>query len=805
MTSEFSGPTHGLFRGLGPGSRIAGYLIEEQIGTGGMAVVFRARDEVLGRLAAVKVITPSLAGDEEFRARFLRESRAAAAVRSLHIIPVFGAGEADGLLYIATQFVAGGDLARLLRGSGGRLSPERTASIVAQVASALDAAHAAGLVHRDVKLQNILIDAMPERPEHVYLSDFGLSKKMSSTGLTASGEFLGTPDYCAPEQIRSTSVDGRTDQYALGCVAFALLTGTAPFHREDTVGTLFAHLQDAVPSAAGLRPDLPAAVDGVIARALAKSPEDRYSHCAEFAAALREVLVPDHPATIVYSKSPGASAPAVSGDQPTPERPPASLAQSPPEPPALSRDPEPDTVTLLPGPHPRATPQPLQAPPATDGLQPVHGSDHPVPTPSTPATDSPAAIGEGAAYAHTVTSRNGSAASAKGTADQMHGRGRQRGKATVIWAASGAALVLIAGVAAAVGFHVLPPRPGPASQPSPHLTDSQTSSRPTGSEAASHAVASTAKPQPNNGAVTISRVLTGGNYGFVQPRDIAVDGADIWVINYGGASVTELNASDGSWIRTLSGGNYGFSVPDAITADGASVWVTNAEGNSVTELSASDGSWIRTLTGGNYAFNHPNGIAADGTDIWVSNTDSVTELNASDGSWIRTLTGGNYGFDLPDGIAVAGTHLWVTNWGGVSVTELNASDGSWIRTLTGGNYAFNHPGAIVADGTHLWVTNWAGASVTELNASDGNWIRTLSGSSYGFRDPTFIATDGTHIWVTDYGAHSVTELNASDGRLIRTLNSGNGFNGPWGIAVADSIHIWVADISNTSVTELNIG
>jgi serine/threonine protein kinase len=219
MTSDFARQAFGSFGRLGPGRRIAGYLIEEQIGAGGMAVVFRARDEVLGRPAAVKVIAPSMADDEEFRARFLRESRAAAAIDSPYIVPVYAAGEAAGLLYIATRFVPGGDLAGVLRRAGGRLAPDRAAAFVAQVASALDAAHAAGLVHRDVKPANVLVDSGQGRQEHAYLSDFGLSKETQSTHLTATGQFLGTPDYSAPEQISGDHIDGRADQYSLGCVA----------------------------------------------------------------------------------------------------------------------------------------------------------------------------------------------------------------------------------------------------------------------------------------------------------------------------------------------------------------------------------------------------------------------------------------------------------------------------------------------------------------------------------------------------------------------------------------------------------
>ena len=291
MSSEFSAQQYAAMARLVPGSQLAGYVIEEQVGAGGMAVVFRARDSVLGRLAALKVLSPALAADQAFRVRFLRESRAVASVEEPHIIPVYGAGDADGVLYIATKFVSGGDLADVLQRAGGVLEPPRAAMFIEQVAAALDAAHAAGLVHRDVKPGNVLVDVVQGRGEHAYLSDFGLSKPaMAATGLTATGTFLGTPDYAPPEQIQGQPVDGRGDQYSLACMAFALLTGNLPFHRQETMATLFAHLNDPVPPLSRFRGDLPPGTDAVLARGLAKEARDRYARCGEFATALRAAL-----------------------------------------------------------------------------------------------------------------------------------------------------------------------------------------------------------------------------------------------------------------------------------------------------------------------------------------------------------------------------------------------------------------------------------------------------------------------------------------------------------------------------------
>jgi serine/threonine protein kinase len=290
MADDSSRHADGLLRMLAPGSRVAGYLLESQIGAGGMAVVFRARDERLSRMVALKVLAPGLAADDAFRQRFIRESRAAAAVDDPHIIPVYEAGEADGVLFIAMRLVVGGDLRSVMLREG-PLPANRAAALLSPVASALDAAHGAGLVHRDVKPANVLVDARPGRPEHVYLSDFGLSKRAAmAAGLTGSGQFMGTAEYAAPEQINGRPVDGQADQYALACVAFEALTGAAPYARPEPMAVLWAHLSEPPPSLAMRRPDLPGGVDRIMARAMAKEPHHRYESCLEFTDELRAAL-----------------------------------------------------------------------------------------------------------------------------------------------------------------------------------------------------------------------------------------------------------------------------------------------------------------------------------------------------------------------------------------------------------------------------------------------------------------------------------------------------------------------------------
>jgi serine/threonine-protein kinase len=271
------------------GTELAGYRIEALLSRGGMADVYRAVDSRLGRRVALKLLAPDLAGDERFRERFLRESRLAASLDHPNVIPIYEAGEAEGLLYIAMRFVEGSDL-RTLLAQEGPLEPVRTFSLLAPVAEALDAAHARGLVHRDVKPGNVLITSEGGR-EHVYLSDFGLTKQASSeSGVTETGQFVGTADYVAPEQIDGRPVDARSDQYSLGCVLHECLTGEPPFHSDRLMAVLWAHMTNEPAAASARNSELPAAIDPVIARALAKDPSERYGSCRELLEAARLAL-----------------------------------------------------------------------------------------------------------------------------------------------------------------------------------------------------------------------------------------------------------------------------------------------------------------------------------------------------------------------------------------------------------------------------------------------------------------------------------------------------------------------------------
>jgi DNA-binding beta-propeller fold protein YncE len=267
------------------GTELAGYRLEAMIGRGGMGVVYRAHDLALDRDVALKLLVPELAEDVSFRERFLRESRLAASLEHPNVVPIHDAGEVDGQLYIAMRLVEGTDLKAMLR--DGPIEPREALDIVEQIADALDAAHARGLVHRDVKPSNVLVTGQG----HVYLADFGLTRRLGDAGeALGAANSLGSVDYVAPEQIRGDEVDGRADLYSLGCLLHECLTGEPPFRHGSETKTLFAHLQEPPPGASGLNPRLPVAVDAVIASALAKDPGERPGTCGQLTDAAREAL-----------------------------------------------------------------------------------------------------------------------------------------------------------------------------------------------------------------------------------------------------------------------------------------------------------------------------------------------------------------------------------------------------------------------------------------------------------------------------------------------------------------------------------
>ena len=274
---------------LDPGTIFAGHRIEAVAGSGGMGIVYRATQLALDITVALKVMAPELADDQDFRARFQRETKLAAMVDHPNLIPVRHAGEEGGLLYVTMRYVEGTDLRRMIDEES-PLDPVLVATVISQVAGGLAAAHAEGLVHRDVKPANILIERTG-RATKAYLTDFGLTRRSASTEqLTKTGSLLGTLDYVAPEQIQGTEIDGRADIYALGCTLFQALTGRPPFTVEGEVPKIFAHLNEPPPSAIELRPDLAPAIDPVIARAMAKDREDRYRSALDFARELDEAV-----------------------------------------------------------------------------------------------------------------------------------------------------------------------------------------------------------------------------------------------------------------------------------------------------------------------------------------------------------------------------------------------------------------------------------------------------------------------------------------------------------------------------------
>jgi serine/threonine protein kinase len=319
------------------GTEIAGHRIDALVGRGGMGAVYLAEHLRLRRRVALKVLIPELANDETFRARFIRESQIAASLDHPNVVTVYDAGESEGLLYISMRYVDGPNLGKMIR--EGPLGPEFTVSVIDQVGGALDAAHALGLVHRDVKPANVLLSgAGGDANVRAFLTDFGITKRIgAATQFTQTGQVVGTYTYMAPEQIRGDALDGRTDIYSLACLVYECLTGRPPYGGDSPMELMFAHMNQRPPSIRIRRPDLPGTVDLVIERGMAKDPEDRYPKASGLAVALRESLGVVPAAAVTTSTSPTAPTVAAPTD-PTVASPPSQPSPTPrtPIPPAPS-------------------------------------------------------------------------------------------------------------------------------------------------------------------------------------------------------------------------------------------------------------------------------------------------------------------------------------------------------------------------------------------------------------------------------------------------------------------------------------
>jgi eukaryotic-like serine/threonine-protein kinase len=717
--------------GFRAGSLLAGYRLETQVGAGGMAAVFRARDQRLGRLVALKILAPGLTADEAFRRRFIAESRAAAMVDDPHIIPVYEAGETGGVLFIAMRFVTGGDLRRVLEREG-TLTPVRAAEFLSPVASALDAAHGAGLVHRDVKPANILVDAHPGRPDHVYLSDFGVSKGAgSSVSLTGVGQFLGTPDYSAPEQIEGRAVGGRTDQYALACVAYQLLTGTVPFERDQGMAVLLAHLSAPPPSLAARRPDLPAAADRVLARGMAKLPEKRYASCQDFAEALRESLglAPYHP-RIPVSGNPRSPSPA-------------------------------------PG-HPQT-----QAVPPSTGL--------PGPAAAPPDADEASTVTKAPPWSASSAAGPGEAGLAAPAGDRGHPpahRPRRVGRvighrpAGIAVAASIAVAGLVIAIGVIPGTHGTHSTGGTHGMPAAHSAPGQVRWTTTAGYIALAAAGGTAYVGRNNGTAYALNAATGqvrwtykttGNH--VSVPTVTVAGSTAY-IGSADNKVYALDTATGKagWTYTTQGSVDWSDQPVAVA--GNTIYVSDSDDNQVYALDAATGQvrWIHS--DGQDTLSSP---AVAGGTVYVSSADSkLYALDAATGHvrWIYNIGGAVFNAGP---VAVAGGTVYVGTQDG-SVDALDSATGKVRWTRATGSAVGSRP--TVAGGTVYLDSTDNTDKVYALDAATGKarWTYTGRGSLDG--SPVVA---GSTVYVGS--VFEIYALNAATGKARWTYTGASAFNG----------------------------
>jgi DNA-binding beta-propeller fold protein YncE len=688
------------------GSILGGYRIEGVAGEGGMGRVYRATQLGLNRQVALKVIVPELAYDPDFRARFQRESELSASIDHPNVIPVYEAGDADGRLFIAMRWVEGTDLRSLIVGEG-KLDPNRIVAIVEQVAAALDAAHAGGLVHRDVKPANVMLTST-HGGEHVYLTDFGLTKRAGlGTALTKTGAFVGTPDYMAPEQIRGDRADARADVYALGCLLFHALTGRPPYDRDTEVAKMYAQLHDPPPTLTDSVPGSPAALDAVIARALAKDAGGRYPSAGDLARAARAALTGTLPAQPERSLATGLAAPGAKTPPTT-----AEAAPAPATPPPTAA-PEPAPVTP-----PRTAASP---PPAAAAPPPAAAAPPPGPPPRPPAT------------------RRGPLPFVLGGVLVLAAIGGILAAAGVFSGGSGGG---------SGGFHDTAGTE-PQSKEPPGLPPSKVATIPAGDGPDGVAVAGKTVFVSNSVGNALTRIDAKANAPIGDPipvgrnpDEVVAASGVVWIANTDDGTVTRLEGDAKDEIPVGAG-------PEGLSLGDQFLWVANGDSDNVSRIDPASGTPVGSPIG---VQNKPIGIFAGERFVWVTNSfsESVSRIDPTSGQVVGTTQG--VGKNIRS-VTEAFGFVWVSSAiDDGTVVRLDPANGKIVgRPIQVGK----RPKEMAAAGGFLWVVEERSNAVIRI---DPKTARVVGAPIRVGTTPVGLTFGAGSLWVTNNGSDTVTRI-----------------------------------------------
>jgi YVTN family beta-propeller protein len=699
---------------LAPGAEFAGYRIEGVAGRGGMGVVYRARQRRPSRLVALKVIAPDLARDAQFRQRFERESQMAAQIEHPHVIPLYGVGEEDGSLYIVTRFVRGTDLRQTISAAG-TLEPPVAARIVDQIADALDSAHEDGLIHRDVKPANVMIERR-RRGEHAYLTDFGLAKQAASrSGVTAMGHFVGTIDYMAPEQFEARSLDARADVYSLGCVLFEALTGRVPYPADGEPAKMFAHMRAPPPSVHEIAPWVPPELDQVIERALAKDREARYPSAGDLGRAALSAAGRPEGGSGGRPKSRGVTAPA--------RRPPVGAATRGPETePARPTSPASAGGATVGAQEAAGATRPDQAAPAPDAELRANADA----TQADPGAEGRTSTGQPTTLDVTPPAEVAPAEATPAAPAQRRAVALDR-----------KTLLVVAGLVAALAVVVLvlAVAPGDAVKVGP--------------KPSAVAVGDGSVWVANSGSDTVSRLdaRSGEVVGAPiavgrEPLGIAVSASSALVANRRDGTVSTIDIAAGR-VEAAPVEVGGEPLGIAVGRDAA--WVAQGRRGSVARIDATSGRvGARVRVGEN-----PSAAAVGEGSVWVANAGdgTVSRIDPRSGKVSSIRVGAR-----PLGVAVGEGSVWVTNARDGTVSRVDARSGEVLGSpIEVGRQPI---GVAVGEGA-VWVANYGDGTVSRIDARSGE----VAGDPIeAGREPIGVAVGAGAVWVANYGDGTVSRI-----------------------------------------------